>query len=434
MTESFTVNYNNIMTNGNSIIEHLDCGCNKSKSKSKYNHKNNKQYCKMISKPCKHIIAVKHYINSGQRVSDDLLAALAEKVDHPHICKPLKRNAIEMIGQDFYNKLQHKFNEFHNNAIVSKLWITVNDKKSNKDDDYFIVQEWIWSIIRYKNKYFLYKIIKGKTYDICWRKDKKKNAFICRQMTLDLNEIRCNQSSTQCKHIEYVKRYLQSGFRGMNTKLFKIMMNNSQYSEKHSTDIVRCVDNWEWMWMRFAENRNSWICSDNEFKRYQIHPYRSDSIRRGIMIIEKNRHKYFICRDRIRKQIAITHTKTLMQYQQFIRCVQQGYNSKILIKQLLESMLVYFQANNKMQAISFILEYNTACIEMIDKMIKSTNVKRCAYCNIQHVKHKMFRCKQCGEFYCCRLHQKMHWNQLQNSHKLYCIQACVWLERWIQFT
>ena len=75
--------------------------------------------------------------------------------------------------------------------------------------------------IRYKKRYFPYKIIKGTTCEVCWRPRNGSNgSFICRmyQMTLDLIEPKCRQQNI-CKHIEYVKRYIKNGNQGMHKQL-----------------------------------------------------------------------------------------------------------------------------------------------------------------------------------------------------------------------
>lgn len=459
ITESFMVIYKKRFININQMEHHLECLCHrnqpyvwiesiykniaiacKTQAKIIRCHKYRRYFVsKDNNKACRHIIAVQNHDNLGHKMSHGLYKELQIKLIHNlHIYKPLPKEIIKLIITEKH------MNKFFNNAVIIKLWVTKNTEKCNAHQHYFIVQEWVWSIIRYKSRYFPYKIIKGKACEVSWKHTTSTaDSFICRKCQRPKNK--------KCKHVQYVQRYIKTGQRGIHKQVYDIMAENYSDLTNNNQAIPSgydgnyqfspCIDKWMWIWMRTKSNVNSWINQKEISQRHRIQQYKSDKIRRGIMIINKERNKYYICRHKILLQIRNTQRyKTLPQYRQFINNIQNTNNdsrkSYKLIKQLLQELIIYFKEHENIKAINLIQENQTQCIEIIGNMIKNRlqGNKKCQYCGSKQVKYKFVKCKSCGEIYCCRKHQKLHWNQVKNSHKQQCRKRRIFFQRWIRLT
>ena len=409
--------------------------CNKkSDNKNRINKDNNNKM------PCKHMIIIKKYIHfKHNEISDILLKQLQYNSIHYPVKKPLKIKTINLLINQHSKVIQSQRNLFSdpllNNAIISKLRIVL----ANKQTSTFFIEEWSWSIIKYKKECYLNKILQVATYKICIN----YGSIICKQIGVSNNNnqntnIRCG---TYCKHVQL----LYKGSSGISDKLFTWLKVNSK--QKYCTNgIQKEVDNdnycknlqnqdeWQWSWIRSISNKNVWINRFNIYQRYKIEPYNSN-INKGIRIITQARNKYFVCREKLLNQLFLN----VNIFNKFINDIKTEINPFKFIKPLLYSLYDYFKSNNKVTA-SKLLD-NIQSIQIIDEMITniSPNNKKCQYCNIKimkmhHPNHKWLRCTKCGLIYCCRKCQKKHWNQEEHSHKLQCLQRQNWMLNWIQFT
>ena len=340
--------------------------------------------------------------------------------------KPLKMDILNLLISNQSNAIQSHTDLFcypslKNNAVISKLRIRVS-YKSEEDHTYnFVVDQWSWSIIKYRKQYYLNKISMDSSYQICV----KEKSILCMKDAIQIPgddnyhfcvwdfgeesgldhcakfnqhcEYTKDMDIDYCEHVQLVNKYLTKQSKGINDQLFQWLLKND--CKQHHPHFEK-KDKWQWMWVRSKSSPNVWINKFNQNMRHKIQPCISNN-NRGIRIISKYRHKYFVCRDKILDQI-------IYDYQQFILDIQNNITepSMCVIKELL--------------SLSHKLD-----LQIIHDILKniSPNTKTCGYCkHNKRLNHQWVRCIECGLIYCCRRCQKKHWNQQQFSHKMQCLQ------------